>query len=51
MVDIRAVEVPIIVESSLRDKGLNERVIAPRMHLMSINTSDSWTSENACSRI
>ena len=51
VVDMRDVEVPRIVESSLRDNGLNASTIAPKVHFMLANTFDSWTSGNAYSRI
>ena len=51
VVDMRDMETPRMTESSLLDNGLNASTIAPKTCLMSANSSDSWTSENACTKI
>ena len=51
VVDIWDAEVPRIVDSSLRDNGLNARIIDPNTRFMLTNTSDSGVSGKACARI
>jgi hypothetical protein len=51
VVDMKDVEVPRIVESSLRDNGLNASMIDPKTRFTSLNTSGSWASEKACTKI
>lgn len=48
---MKDVGAPRIVESSLRDKGLNASTIDPKTRLMLVNTPGSRTSEKACTKI
>ena len=51
MAEMKDVGAPRIAESSLRDNGLNASTIDPKTRFMLTNSSESRTSEKACTKI